>query len=221
MTRDPSDARLARLAPCDGCGSRYDRCRCDAAGDAFARQHGERLPAISDGRLLGGHVEDASRGGLQQLGRVLDKQAASRELRHFAEFVRARLAYIEGLLSVLPGERRRRTDQARILAMMFDGEGMRQADIAKAVGRNRQWVNSFVAEIRAEVYGRTQAGEVLTALCPCGREFGVMASACGRPRRFCERSCAKKWHENLRTKERIFRRNTRRCKAKRRRARKT
>jgi hypothetical protein len=105
--------------------------------------------------------------------------------------IQARIQALKYALAVLPAELSRRITEERVLAAAYDGAGLNQEGISRALrGRGRQWVNRVLASIRAEASSPHSALTLAARCGRCGAEFPQRISEVGgRPRRFCKKSC--------------------------------
>lgn len=193
-------SRMARDC-CPGCSRPWRICSCDAATDRWLRETapGADLPDEEDtGRLKGGHLCDRARGGkelqlaklvsdmggtVQRVDRTIELEPSSgHPLRHYREWLVARVQAIDVATKANAAERRRRLFDIELIDERYDGEGKLVKEIAAARGHAHSWASGHFARIEAEARGHEVP--VLAGRCACGCGLHVRPNLRGRPRRY-------------------------------------
>ena len=214
------------LDRCPGCSRPWALCSCDKLADQWAASAGERLPDEDDtGRLKGGHLNDKARGGKQvQLARLasdmghsvqrVDRTAeiehgGGHALRHYRDWIVARLQALEAAEKNRVAEARRLTLQRDLIDEAYDGDGKRLQDIAAERGYKKQWAVGQFKRIEADAAGIRECAP-LAGRCPCGCGRHVVPNRSGRPRVYATQRCKDRAHaRRVRSRRRGTRNSTR------------
>ena len=208
MSDPPRMLEPMALDHCPGCRRPWKLCSCDRMADAWAEQAGATIPDEDDtGRLKGGHLNDKKRGGkqlqlarlvsdmggtVQRVDRTIELEASGgHALRHYREWIVARLDAIATAEKNRLAEVRRLTLQRDLIDEVYDGEGKRLGDIAAARGHRKSWAVGQFKRIEADAAGIRQV-EALTGRCPCGCGRHVVPNPKGRPRIYATPKCERR-----------------------------
>jgi len=207
MSDPPRTLEPMALDHCPGCRRPWKICSCDRMADRWAAEAGVSIPDEDDtGRLKGGHLNDKARGGKQlQLARLVSDMGATVQrvdrtieleasgghaLRHYREWIVARLDALIAAEKNRIAEVRRLTLQRDLIDEVYDGEGRRLGDIAAARGHRKSWAVGQLKRIEADAAGLRRV-DVLIGRCPVdGKD--VIPNAEGRPKEYCSTRCQRK-----------------------------
>ena len=187
-------------------------CACDLGAREWLRDQGLARSTIPSqagtGRLRGGHVSDVGRGGTQaQLSGLAASQgvevqrvertseatpAQGHPLRHYAEWLRARIRVLRPAMSGFVAELRRLELHVRLVEMRLDGDGIADGRIARRLGWSRTRVVETFGEITADAARRGML-DLPDLATPCRwrkcRGLVEGKGGRGRPRIYCTAGC--------------------------------